>query len=349
MITIKTYIRSENTFARALVNLELPATIIKKDFVPCLSLGGAIEIFYNGRSLLNIDDFWGLVTVSWSMMLGMIDDFLQAKIGYSEIVECGARFEIMWLSYNQCAFTITSYETETIMVPIDELLKALLAEADMYFTTMKTIFGEEFECDYEIPLLLELKPIVYDTPQSEWWSLVIRSYIHNPCMEIASKNDFQPYVNDSRWIYTRNREGIWKVKHRLTPDTLVGTIYMEYKNKPLTVNMPLGHIDQFAQACIAMIVDIVSHKNVTSMVYGGIEINLTQSTQNSLGVYIACDGNEIQYTTLSKPFLQLLLSTALNILGVVRYEDYYKITIAHYRSIHECRDDLEAKIDLLSS
>lgn len=347
MIIIKSYIiSSKDHTKRFLINNSLPNTIVKSDFCPGV-VEGAIKICYNGRSLLNIDDFWGLVDVSWSMILGIIDEFLFAKIGYSEIVECGARFEIMWVADNRCAFTITSYESETIIVPTDMLLKAFLDEGDLFFTTTKAIFGEAFEYDDAFEHLSKLKSIIYDTPQSEWWSLIIRAYVHNPPAQTTAGHDFKPYVKDNRWIYTRNDDAIMKIKEHLSRNALIGLVYIEYKNIPLATKMVPYHIDQFAVLCIRMIMDIVSSMRAATMTYGDTAITLKLHMDRLLRIHITHDDNVIEHIAPAKLFLGQLLSTALNILGIMRDEDYYKIRIAHYQSMAQCTQDLREKIDLL--
>lgn len=347
MITIKSYIFShKNTTKRFLVNNALPKTLHKDDL--CAEVvQGAVEIFYNGRSLLNIDDFWGLIDTSWSMIVGMIFEFLEHKIGYSEIVECGARFEIMWVGDNRCAFTITSYETETIIMPTDALLKVFVDAADLFFTTTKAIFGEAYEYNDMLDVLSELKAIIYHKPQSEWWSLIIRPYIHNPDMYPAQWSDFKPYVRDKHWIYTRNKDVIWALKNQVSRDELVGLIYLEYKDKSLITRMAPGRIDQFAISCMMMIMDFFSGASSVSLAYEDITIVLEKKTHALVSVRIAGDGNTIEYIAQGKMILGSLLSTSANILGTMKNADYDKITIAHYSNPSECMRELREQINHL--
>lgn len=347
MLTIKSYIFPRKGHVKSVrVNNLLPGIIIKNEFSPG-AITGAIEIFYNGRSLLNIDDFWGLIGVTWSMILDMVSEFLLTKAGYAEILECGARFEIMWIGDNLCAFTVTGHERETIIVSIDMLLRALLEEADLFFSTMKAIFQEQFECDRDIELLSRLKFIIYNTPQSKWWSLIIRSYVNNPNMEMIVQRNFEPYVEDSHWIDVRNDDAIGKVKDHLSKDKFIGFVYIEYKNTPLTMPMAPGRIDRFAISCMMMIMNFVSGAASASMTYENITITLAQKTDRLLNVSIVSASDSIEYTTPSKPFLEFLLSTSVNILYAMRNEDYKTVTVAHYSSVSLCIRDLGEKIDLL--
>lgn len=270
-------------------------------------IDGAMEILYGDIPLVTVRD-WSEMDLLIPSFYSMAYEFVKDKYGEGCIPGCSIIFYMSWIGEDILLFErydagVLQY---SLTLPIYAFLKALLDHFEHFYVRL----GEYFDglVPYEGPLAFvrRLKHIVDNTPQNEWWPLIIRGYVHDPLKPMLSCVSSDPY--SLRAVQTVEGNGkIVRISNRLKPEACVGFFYIEHAGVSMFKKYYLYRMVPFCRQLLSAVENVLVNSAHGVVGVDGVFLQLEEVGRNELKVTARCVGEDVFFVLQKKSFLKRLL------------------------------------------